>query len=165
MVGTDSTILLKNLTDVVFRMHDFQKLKDIKNQCITNSQFIYDTVKKSGFDSAKVTPSIVLHESLLNDGTIELHINTHILVLLNDTIIESSYDVASLKNKKYYFTYAEMCNGIKLYKHVQLKEIKIKEMILEQFLAYLNISKRMNSGEILVADKEYYHEQADFLET
>ena len=139
---------------IINRMYAYQLKNGVKNQCMTNSQYIYDSMRYSGVSAARVCATLVLHQ-----GDMVLNIINHLVVRVNDRIIDASYDVASLKGKKYCFTVAEFLEACKeLNLHLPLKKKTI-----ENFVHFLGISKRMNAGEILVSDKIYYNKQADFV--
>ena len=130
---------------------------------MTNSQYIYDCLRGSGVDSARVTATLVV--KIIEDYTIWT--NVHLVVLVNDVIVDASYDVASVKDKKYCFTIAEWLEYVK---EIPMSPMNLKDImsnnkyIIEQFVKFLDIAKRINAGGLLVADKEYYNQQADFVE-
>lgn len=135
-------------------MWAYQKEKGIKNQCMTNSQFVYDCLQYSGVSEARVSAALVLHQ----EGEAFKVIN-HLVVRVNDAIVDASYDVASLRGKKYCFTVAECLDTLKDFDLPPA----FKKKTIELFVEFLDISKRMNAGEILVANRVFYTEQADFV--
>jgi hypothetical protein len=143
--------------DVVPLMWEYQKKMGIKDQCITNAQYIYDSLKFSGVSSARVCATQVIHK---DEEVRERRVITHLVVRVNDIIVDASYDIASLKGKKYCFTVAEMVDTLK----EQSVSPEFKKRTIKNFVEFLDLARRMNAGEILVADKDHYNQQADFLE-
>ena len=136
-------------------MWAYQKERGIRDQCMTNSQYIYDCLRFSGVSSARVCATLVIHP----EGE-ELRVITHLVVRVNDAIVDASYDIASLKGKKYCFTVAEALEALK---GVSVSP-EFKKANIKNFVWFLDLARRMNAGEILVADGAHYNQQADFLE-
>lgn len=142
---------------LILNMYKFQKNKGIKDQCVTNTQFLYDCIKHSYKTDVKPRACIVLS---LPENKEELRTIIHLVVGVNDTIIDPSYDIASLKPKKYYFdikTYMEAIKRINV-------SLDFKKKIIERFMVFLRLAKRIEAGELLVCDEKFYKEQADFIE-
>jgi len=137
-------------------MYKFQKDRGIKDECITNCQFLNDCIKHSYNIDVKVRACIVF--SLQEDT--ELRTIIHLVIGINDAIIDPSYDIASLKPKKYFFdiiTYMKAINGINV-------PLDFKKKVISKFIEFSGFAKRIEGGELLVCNKTYYNEQANFLE-
>lgn len=155
----DPTILLAN---IILSMREYQEKECIKNKCVTNSQYLYNFIKKiSSSTNVTVKAVIVLsHDKELDTTTC---VGGHLVVILDDnteeeTIIDASYDVFSLKNKLYF-------DNIKDFMHILKKEDKylFKKSICD-FIEFIKIADKINNGELLNSDKQFYNNQRDYIE-
>ena len=88
------------ISNIVLSMREFQKQNNIKKQCITNTQYLYDNITMNSVN-VKAKPVFVFsHDD--EEGTATF-VGGHLLVILDDgTMIEPSYDIFCLKNKSYF---------------------------------------------------------------
>ena len=160
------------MDSIIKNMLQFQKQRGVKNQCMTNTQFLYDCLRHSGF-VVKVKACLVLsiHNDVIEDENVYYSSNCggdgssittiiHLVVDVNGSILDPSYDVASLKDARYFDSIASYRAAVKL---LPIEHKHMKETI-SRFMEFLNLARRMNAGELLIADKKHYNEQADFVE-
>lgn len=142
---------------ILFGMYKFQKDRDIKNQCVTNTQFLYDNIKNSYNVKVKARACLVIS---MNTEIHEHRTIAHLVLYVNDKMLDPSYEIAFLKSKEY-------CFDIKTYMQAT-RENNISpdfyKSVIGSFIEFLNLADRMNAGELLVCDKSFYHEQANFIE-
>jgi hypothetical protein len=157
MVGT-------MISNTVRAMRDFQEKNCIKSQCMTNAQYLYDIIKHNSSRNVKVKPVIVVSIDYETETT--TCVGGHLIVELDDdTILEPSYDVFSLKNKSYFDNIKSLMDS---YEN-ELKIISELKSILKEsislFITFVKIAEQINNGELLINDKEFYDNQADYIES
>jgi len=131
---------IENIEIIAKMMRIFQKTKNITNQCITNSQYLYDTIRYNfPHLNVKVANKIVFVQD-------ENKMINHMVVMIDEHIIESSYDIFKIKNKKY------------------IDNNNVPEVMKNWSNKFKKFADQMNNGHKLVCDVSYYNEQADFLE-
>lgn len=108
---------------VMGMMHLVQKCKNITGNCIENCKDFYAFIKSTSEINVKVKAVCVLGSK--NDtGYITCG---HIIILVNDTyIVDPSYDVFSLQEKRYYDNTDEIFSVLEKSKKIQYNK---KEMI------------------------------------
>ena len=148
------------ISNITLSMREFQKENNIKGQCVTNTQYLYDTIKMNLRNNVKTKAVIVFShdEEKNNVYCVEGHL---VLVLSDDeTIIEPSYEIFCLKNKLYF-------DNIKDFLNIFDDKVKIKidkKKLVSHHIKFMKLSEQINNGECLVADKKFYNEQADYIE-
>ena len=148
------------LRKVIDLMLEYQKAKGVVEQCMTNTQYLYDCIKQNLPSEAhkfRAEPCIVVAKT--EDEHTILHIN-HFVIRFEGHIIDASYEVYSQKEKKYCFTIAEFMKTIE---GLEMPQEQMKEVV-SHHITFLRLAKRMNDGELLVCDKEFYNAQADYIE-
>jgi hypothetical protein len=149
------------ISNVAFCMREFQKTNCIKYQCITNVQYLYDCAKINTALKIKAKAFIVVS---LNDKTNTLTcVGGHLVVVsLNDnnteSIIDPSYDVFSLKNKLYFDNIKKLMD-----QYTDISKEAFKQSISD-FLYFIKLAERINNGELVICDKQFYDSQADYIE-
>ena len=142
---------------VISCMHKFQQERGVKDQCVTNTQFLYDTIKHNYEVDVKARACVVLSQDIKNK---ELKVIIHLVLTVKDQIIDSSYDVFSLEDKHYYFNIASFSKAIK---DITLP-FEFQKKYLTIFLKFLDFAKKINEGQLIITDKQHYTDQADFVE-
>ena len=79
-------------------MREYQKLNNSKGKCVSNVQYLFDSMVASGYKNVKVVPTICV-----SNLTNKLFI--HLIVIRDDVIFDPSYEVASIEDK----VYVDMC--------------------------------------------------------
>jgi len=165
-------------------MREYQKNNNIVEQCMTNTQTLYDIVKLTYPDAdVKAIPVICLNyidvsdavvktaenccfttlgqscfENLEEDDTPILKQTIHLILKVNDIFYEPSYELYTAK-ARYFTSIKNLLDGV-----VPNTIIKNNlKNILPHFLHFVDLSERINKGELLIADKEYYNNQLDYL--
>ena len=154
----EHTILIAN---IILSMREYQKENNIKKQCVTNAQFLYDTIKVNSISNVKTKAVFVYSDN--NEEDTAIIVGGHLVVELDDeTIIDPSYEIFCLKNKSYFDNIKDLVNIFD--NKVELKtKIDIKKLICEH-IHFMKISEQMNNGELIITDKEHYNKQADYIE-
>ena len=127
----------------------YQQKHNITRMCISNTQFFLDCVKQNHPElKPKAKAVIVITDDI---------VCVHLVVELGGMVIDSSHEFVSINNRNYFDTFAE------------LKKSKIplanEKWILSTYLEFMDYAKRMNGGELLIVNKAYYDDQADFVES
>lgn len=132
---------------ILFAMRDYQKENGIINKCIDNTQFYYDVLKPHFGERITFKPVFVLYN---REDTTIIHI--HMVLLFDDALIEPSYEIFKIKDKVYYGTIADV------------KDIISKKDVIT-FLKFISCAEKMNNNEFVITDRDYYHKQANYVET
>jgi hypothetical protein len=145
------------ISNIVLSMREFQKTHCIKEQCVTNAQYLYDCIKVNSLYNVKVKPVIVV--SFDNVTKSVVCVGGHLIVVLDDeTIFEPSYDVFALKNKSYF-------DNIKMLMDSYDNELKtILKKSICYFIPFVKLAERINNGELVICDKDFYNNQADYID-
>jgi len=140
---------------IILKMRKYQKINKVEDQCMTNCQYLYDCIKFNNIDvKLSVRPIYVVS---IDEDTFTL-MGGHVVVMLGDTLLEPSYDVHTMKNKKYYHNISDVLSEYKIHDKSVLKNA------IKNHINFQKIADEMNSGLILIASKEHYHKQADYVE-
>lgn len=146
-----------NVERLINLMLEYQKIHEIKQECITNSQYLYSSLNKSGLN-VKVEPVIVIGKRGFNTIIVN-----HMVVIMyankDIKILDASYDVIILQDKKYIHNINDFMKNF--------KDDLSKEGIrytLSNHINFVNHAKKINSGKTLICDKNHYNNQADYIE-
>jgi hypothetical protein len=135
-------------------MIEFQKNNNIKGQCITNTQYLYDHINHN-FSNIKHKAKAVI--CVTNNNNIITCI-VHMVIIIDNNIYDPSYEIISLNNLSYYDNIKTI---ISVLPHVS------KEMISKTFtgfIKFIELADKINKGGLLVCDKDFYNNQADYVE-
>jgi len=142
---------------IINAMREYQKMNHIKRQCLTNTQYLYDCFVMNGHNQFKPKSVIVIADDIEHNRYIFV---TH-MVLINDEndIIDSSYEVYSMINKKY-------CDNINdAIPYLNQAPPNLKKKVIQDYLQMIPIEKQMMNGKLCIADRKYYDQQADYVES
>ena len=118
---------------------DFQKKNDIKGQCLTHTQYLYDSLNVSGIP-VKAKAVIAVYE---NKEKLQREIVVHMcLQLENGKLIDPSYEINN-----------EDAIYIDRFSQLPSECINSKN------------NKGLSVKEIVVGNREYYHKLAEYMET
>jgi len=132
-------------------MLNYQKENNIKRNCITNAQYLYDQINKNCKHKVKARAVFVINEEK------KLFCQGHLVLEYEDgTFIDPSYEYASLNNSKYFTTIHDL--------HLKESDINYKKELIKIFIKFINHANEINQGEFLINDKKYYDDQADYVE-
>ena len=138
-------------------MNRFQEENNITGACVSNCQYLYDTLKK--VYNVKVQAVIV--SNLKTKVVCSGHV---VLVIDNDILIDPSYQYNSINGEDlvYYPSWKHFNEIAVLMTNVQ------KKQSLKDWIYFQKIADRINAGELVVHHddnyKDVYHKQADYIE-
>lgn len=149
------------IANIILSMREYQKENNIKKQCVTNAQYLYDTIKMNSNSNVKTKAVFVFSNN--NEEDTAIFVGGHLIVILDDeTIIEPSYDIFCLKNISYFDNIKDLVN-IFDDKVCLNSKIDIKKLIYDH-IHFMKISDQINNGEFIITDKKHYNKQADYIE-
>jgi len=132
-------------------MMNFQHFYKIKGACATNAKCMSDYLKKTYPDKKiEVYPAIV---------TSDEGVRVHLIILADEALIDSSYDVFSLENKKYYLNIKEFVDAIE---NPADKQNELKSLG-KDFMKYLDCANEINSGIFENFNSELYNKQTEYV--
>jgi hypothetical protein len=137
---------------IVNDMYDYQKKNNISAECLTNCQSLLDILRNSGVNNIESCACICVGDEGGKKKIIKKHM---VLVLDSGRVIDSSFEVSSLENQRYYETYsAYQKEG---YPSFEKDDI-------HQFIHFIDVSKKMNEGEFCRGENlDYYNKQLDYI--
>jgi hypothetical protein len=142
------------ISRIISLMLIFQQLNNIDKQCVTNTQYLYDCIKYNFPNyNVKAKAFICIIDDIL-DTTIFI---THLAVIIDDDIYEPSYELYKYKNKKY-------IDSIKNINFNKTPNDFDKNQLLSNFIKMIKIANEINNGEIIIANRLFYDNQANFIE-
>ena len=149
----------RNITvsEIALSMRDFQKNNNIKKQCITNTQYLYDCIKP--YTNVKAKAIFVV--STDTEIGISVIVEGHLVVSNDNAIIEPSYDIFCLKNKIYCDNIKDLMNTCK--DKINLTNMDIKRLVCKHII-FIKFAEQINNGELIICDKKFYDDQADYIE-
>ena len=160
-----SVKLSRELQNIINYMLEFQRINGIVSECMTNVQILYDIVNsnvnqfKDGTKyDIKVKPYIVLS----SDDVCKI-VSQHVILDINGLRIDPSYETTSLKNRIYFKDFKEFMDHLSDNSKKLLDESFDLKTILEGYVNSVNISERMNKGEFMISNKQYYDNQFDYI--
>ena len=153
------------INGVINSMIEFQKQNNIKEQCITNSQYLYDVIKKT-FPHANVKAKAVCvisdDERIFEHNKRQIRaektvIGGHVVLFYNDVMIDSSYEISCLKAKSYFDNIKELMNNTKM-------NDDTKKFTISNHLKCMKFAEEINNGKLVITSKEYYNNLADYMD-
>lgn len=131
---------------------NFQHFNNIKGACATNAKCMSDYLKKTYPDKKiEVYPAIVTSDSL---------VRVHLIILADEALIDSSYDVFSLENKRYYLNIKEFVDAIE---NPADKQNELRSLG-KDFMKYLDCANEINSGTFENFNAELYNKQTEYVD-
>ena len=81
---------------IVLAMRDYQKQNDIKAQCFTNCQYLYDNLKALNTNNEiEIKPVIAVSKEII-EGIPIIKLISHLVIRIDDVLIDPSFEVFSL---------------------------------------------------------------------
>ena len=140
------------MENIVLQMMNFQHFNNIKGACATNAKCMSDYLKKTYPDKKiEVYPAIVTSDSL---------VRVHLIILADEALIDSSYDVFSLENKRYYLNIKEFVDAIE---NPTDKQNELRSLG-KDFMKYLDCANEINSGTFENFNAELYNKQTEYVD-
>jgi len=139
------------MSSVLKLMYKFQNLNNINKKCITNTKYFYDNFI---YNFPELSARAVVVICITGIRTI-----MHMVVMVNDTIYDPSYDIFSLKDVKYF-------NNVKQYlDHITPQSRKILgKKVTEEFIEFTKYANLINNKKLIIVDDKYYQTQANYVE-
>ena len=143
---------------MINKMYEYQKKNNTTEMCVTNCTFLRDNLIEYGYKSndVKAKPVIALWANDISKISVCC---IHMVIECNGHILDPSYEVHS--EKATYFNTVGLVLPL-LKKHNDYSTFDIKDLI-SGFIRFIELAKRINKGELIVTDKEYYNSQADYI--
>lgn len=148
---------ISKITEIANDMCLYQKLKNVKAECVTNTQILFDIINDNyPHLDVKAKPCFVIEK---NKDKKYLKTTVHILIQINNkTIIDPSYETACLKNA----LYMDTINDIKDFLGDLFKSNS--KYLITNFLKLNDYCSKMNTKKFRVQNSDYYNNVFDFLE-
>jgi len=129
----------KNITiqNLLKYMNLYQHNHNIKNKCITNTQYLYSCIINN-FPESNIKAIPVICVSNKYKATI-----MHMVLKIDENIIDPSYDINYISDVIYY-------------------EYGIDQ--IPDYPHFLKCSQDINNGHLCLSDVNYYYDQADYIE-
>ena len=144
-------------------MREFQKKNNIKKQCLTNTQYLFDTIDKN-FDKKNINAK-ALPVFVVIPRNKKLEIMVHMVLLCKvpcknniKFIIDPSYEIFCLKNKSYHYNFKDISKFLKACSD------DFNKKLIKQFMIFINYANNINKGKWIIVDKKFYNKQADYIE-
>jgi len=147
-------------------MREYQKMNNIKEMCMTNTQTLYDIIKAS-FPTVDVKAKAVIGCNIIKasvddiDQTPILKQTIHLMIIADGIYYEPSYELYSSRDIQYFSSIKNLLEGV-------IPNDIIKDNIkdtLQSFLRFVKLEEKINSGEFSITDKDYYNGQLDYIES
>lgn len=155
------------MENIILQMMNFQHFYKIKGACATNAKCMSDYLKKTYPDKKiEVYPAIVtsdegvrVHLIILADEALVDH-EVIVEERVNTKLLDSSYDVFSLENKRYYLNIKEFVDAIEhpADKHNELRNLG------KDFMKYLECANQINQGTFENFNAELYNKQTEYVD-
>ncbi len=149
---------MSHITGIILLMKEYQKKNNIKSQCITNSQYLYDFIKQNYPEKKIIAKPVIV---ICNNDT-ENYSKCIVHMVIYDeetkTIYEPSHEIDILPNTHYF----DSIHSIR--KSVRNLPKKSMLYIIPNFLEFITYAERINNRELVIADREFYDKQADYIE-
>lgn len=143
------------VANIIRLMREYQKMNNVKKQCITNAQTLYDLINHNTNYDVKVQAVYVLSY----DGDDCFVCAGHVVVNVEGVIFDTSYDIYSLKDPQYF-------DNIKvLLSNMNPIDPKDKKELIKKHIVFKNFADKMNKDEFIITDRDHYHKQLDYIQT
>jgi len=148
-----------DMCDIIGFMHEYQAKNNVIKQCITNAQYLYDSIKHSNWSSNVIPKAVIVIYDIPDKN--EVHYAIHMVVQWKNKILEPSYEYAHLQNTQYLDNIDNVMKSIKLNNPEFSKDFAAG--IITNYLRFVKYAEQIEAGKFLV-DREYYDIQADYVE-
>jgi hypothetical protein len=137
---------------IVLQMMNFQHFYKIKGACATNAKCMSNYLKKTYPDKKiEVYPAIV---------TSDEGVRVHLIILADEALIDPSYDVFSMENKRYYLNIKEFVDAIE---NPADKQNELRNLG-KDFMKYLDCANEINSDTFENFNAELYNKQTEYVD-
>ena len=140
------------MENIVLQMMNFQHFYKIKGACATNAKCMSNYLKKTYPDKKiEVYPAIV---------TSDEGVRVHLIILADEALVDPSYDVFSLENKRYYLNIKEFVDAIE---NPADKQNELRNLG-KDFMKYLDCANEINQGTFDNFNNELYNKQTEYVD-
>ena len=145
---------------IVAAMYDFQKENNIERMCVTNCLYLHDQLVRNQLVVNKQVKAfyVVGYSTRLKKRAV---CPGHVALVCNGKIVEPSYEIYELKEKRYFECFQALKNDTRTPNFNGKEEVSA---MLKKHLNFIKIANRINGGEFYITDKDYYNRQAHFIE-
>lgn len=143
----------ERVQDIVRGMWSYQQQHGIRGRCMDNALFLKDSINAVG-GAARV-------KAVFAEWTIDGQqcCGIHMVVQVLTKVIDPSYEVGQDPHAEYFPT----IHGSRLASVDGVPSEMSRRELVAAFLEFVEIAQRINNGEVLVTDRQYYNAQADAL--
>jgi hypothetical protein len=153
------------ISKILKLMLEYQKIYQIKNQCVLNCNYIYHNIKmlKGGAFNIKPKTVIVIYGRELDTTVFHVHM---VLETDNGEIIDPSYEINSIKLKQICKSIKEFTDKIKNDIGTEIISLEQNVTIKEVIKKYLSLQKYEDRiiNSFVATDSKTYNDQADFVQ-
>ena len=136
-------------------MHDFQKSKSTTKQCIANTQYFYDCVNTNCPEEKPRAVAVICIAGI--------KVIIHTVVMLGSELYDPSVEVFSVADAIYFKNITDFRKAYHAAGH-DSKQLDIR-WIITKLIEFTEYAESINNGNLPVADREYYDEQANYVES
>jgi hypothetical protein len=149
------------IADIILSMRKYQEDNNIKKQCLTNVQYLYDVIRMNSSSNVK-TKAVYLFSTNDEEQT-NIFIGGHVVITLDDeTILEPSQEIYCLKNVIYFDNIKDLMDNF--VNKDELKSVIDIKKIVSDHITFVKLSEQINNNELIISDREHYDKQADYIE-
>lgn len=142
------------ISQIIIEMREYQKNKNIKNQCVTNVSFLYNTISGFGIKNIKAKSAICVYFDD-NEKIIRI-VAGHMLLLVDEIIIEPSYDIYCLSGIKYFYTIKKFMNYIKNNNYFSIEDTTFDlKYVIEHVTHFKKFETTINGGGVIYGESYY----------
>lgn len=140
-------------------MLKYQKENNITKECLTNVQYVYDMFKCNinGYFTFEAIPVMCIGIR----GNDVIIVKGHLVLKLEDRIIDPSYEICSMDNVRYYDNIKTFFDALSLNEALQ---DFVRKDVVTTFLTFKSFADQINSGGLVISNKTFYNNQADYIE-
>ena len=144
---------------MVKTMSRFQRIQNTENKCVTNTLYLYDSLRASfPHLEVKVKPVLV---HIPDEEKETNYINMgHLVVEFNGEILDPSYQINRYENRHYFHNIKEFASALP---DNYLSQEKMREVITT-FLSFVRIAEGIQNGG-MIDNLDYYNSQADYIDS
>jgi hypothetical protein len=144
------------IKSIILMMRAYQRKNSTTEMCMTNTQYLYDCVKASFPDMDVKAKAVIC--GVNNYKGVDQAFIIHLMIIVDGVYYEPSHELHELK-PIYFSSIKNLLDGV-------VPNTIIKDNLsdlLPKFLHFVKLEEDINAGGLLITDKEYYNEQADFV--
>lgn len=157
---------LNYIKHLVAHMHLFQKKHNIKGECITNCQYLYDCIKNCFPDINVSIKAVCVLSKYQNNYAYTVG---HLLINLNinekNYLFDPSYEIFCHEQKKYFYDFNKFSKEFR--NSYLLKNKEEFKRLLNLHIDFIKKADKINNNitnMVYVHNKEFYNNQADYIE-